>query len=175
MSGSLAFWTDLGADTLGDIAGADLTWGDPFEVAVGDGAQTDVAAGADGGFAAWLDASGAAPVVRGGWVEWVEGDDGGEEPGPVPQWTTEDVVTLFLGVLSELDVFDEVRFAVDDAEYGEWQSLEDTEAVKLPSGGRRARDPHPAGQLRLRRRSAGQRGPGRSRSASRRRWTRTVR
>jgi hypothetical protein len=26
-----------------------------------------------------------------------------------------------------------VRFAVDDAQYGEWQSLEDTEAVKLPS------------------------------------------
>ncbi len=133
VSGSLAFWTDLGVEALGDIAGADLTWGDPFEVAGGDGAQTDVAAGADGGFAAWLDASGDAPVVRGGWVEWVEGDDGEEEPGVVPEWTTEQVVTLFLGVLAELDVFDEVRLAVDKAEYGEWQSLEDTEAVKLPS------------------------------------------
>ncbi len=30
-------------------------------------------------------------------------------------------------------MFDEVRFAVDDDEYGDWQSLEDTEAVQLPS------------------------------------------
>ena len=133
VNGSLAFWTELGDDTLGDVVGRNLTWGASFVVAGGYGAQTNVTVGADGGFAAWLDASGERPVVRGGWVEWIEGDDGEDEPGPVPEWTTEDVVTLFLGALSELDVFDEVRFAVDEAEYGEWQSLEDTEAVRLPS------------------------------------------
>jgi hypothetical protein len=134
LSGSMAYWTDArSGDCLGDIAGRDLTWGGPFMVADGCGAQTDVAAGADGGFVAWLDASADMPVVNGARIEWAEGDDGSGEPGPAPQWTTRDVVTLFLGVLADLDLFDEVRFAVDDGEYGDWQSLEDTEAVRLPS------------------------------------------
>ena len=100
----------------------------------GYGAQSDVAAAADGAFAAWLDdAGGSAGASAAAGSSGIEGDDGEDEPGPVPEWTTEDVVTLFLGVLAELDVFDEVRFAVDEADYGEWQSLEDTEAVRLPS------------------------------------------
>ncbi len=102
-------------------------------MAEGDGAQSDVAAAADGEFAAWLDDADGVPSVQAGWVAWHEGDDGQEEPGPLPEWTTQDVVTLFLGVLAELDLFDEVRFAVDDGAYGDWQSLEDTEAVRLPS------------------------------------------
>ena len=134
ISGPMAFWTDFGCDEEeGDIRGAHLTWGREFAVAEGDGAQSDVAAAADGAFAAWLDDAGGAPSVQAGWVAWHEGDDGQEEPGPLPEWTTQDVVTLFLGVLAELDLFDEVRFAVDDGAYGDWQSLEDTEAVRLPS------------------------------------------
>jgi beta propeller repeat protein len=134
LSGAVACWTDSRTgDGLGDIVARDLTWGGPFAVADGCGAQTDVTAGADGGFAAWLDASGDSPVVCGALIEWAEGDDGSEEPGPAPEWTTRDIVTLFLGLLAEFDLFDEVRFAVGDGEYGEWQSLEETEAVRLPS------------------------------------------
>jgi len=134
ISGPMAYWTDFGCDEEeGDIRGAHLTWGRGFAVAEGDGAQSDVAAAADGQVATWLDDAGGVPAVRAGRVTWHEGDDGEEEPGPLPEWTTQDVVTLFLGVLAELDLFDEVRFAVDDGAYGDWQSLEDTEAVRLPS------------------------------------------
>jgi beta propeller repeat protein len=134
ISGAMAFWTDFGCDEdEGDVRGADLTWGGAFAVAEGDGAQSDCAAAADGELAAWLDDAGGAPAVQAGRVAWREGDDGEEEPGSLSEWTTRDVVTLFLGVLADLDVFDEVRFAVDDGAYGDWQTLEDTEAVRLPS------------------------------------------
>jgi beta propeller repeat protein len=133
ISGAMTYWTDFGCDEAGDVCGAHLTWGRQFTVAGGDGAQSDVAAAADGEFVTWLDDAGGVPAVQAGRVSWHEGDDGEEEPGPLPEWTTQDVVTLFLGVLAELDLFDEVRFAIDDGAYGEWQSLEDTEAVQLPS------------------------------------------
>ena len=54
------------------------------------------------------------------------------EPGAVSEWTTDRVVTVFLTALADLGVFDEVRFAVDDAGFGEWRPLVPAETVQLP-------------------------------------------
>ena len=51
----------------------------------------------------------------------------------VPTWTTDQVVTLFLSLLGDYNVFDEVRFAVDDGAPGGWQSLSATKSVTLPA------------------------------------------
>jgi len=50
----------------------------------------------------------------------------------VSAWTTDDVVTVFLSVVSDLGLFDQVRFAVDDQAYGDWQALTPTAVVQLP-------------------------------------------
>jgi beta propeller repeat protein len=133
ISGPMAYWTDLsGGEAQADIVGADVTRGDAFVVTDAAGPQTQPAAGDDGGFVAWLDGGGDVPVVAGGRLDWQSGDDG-DDPDGVGEWTTDDVVTLFLSVFADLGVFDEVRFAVDDAAFGDWQSLDDTEAVQLPT------------------------------------------
>jgi len=54
------------------------------------------------------------------------------DPGAVSEWTTDSVVTVFLTALADLGVFDEVRFAVDDAGFGEWLPLVPSETVQLP-------------------------------------------
>ncbi len=134
ISGPKVFWTDqTNGAAQSDIMGVDLDGGDPFVVTDAAGAQTDPTAGADGDYVAWLDAGGAKPVIAGGTVDWSDDGGGGGQPGPVPPWTTDKVVTLFLGVLSDYGVFDEVRFAVDDGAFGDWQSLSDTEAVTIPA------------------------------------------
>jgi hypothetical protein len=51
----------------------------------------------------------------------------------VPTWTTDQVVTLFLGLLGDYNVFDEARFAVDDGAPGGWQSLSATKSVTIPA------------------------------------------
>jgi beta propeller repeat protein len=133
VGGPMAYWTDLsnGGDQA-DVIGRDLTWGDPFAIADGDGAQSAPATADHGGLIVWNDASGDVPLVAAGRLSWQDGDDG-DEPGPVEEWTTDDVVTLFLSVFADRGVFDEVRFAVDDGAFGDWQWLDDTETVQLPS------------------------------------------
>ena len=51
----------------------------------------------------------------------------------VPTWSTDQVVTLFLSLLGDYNVFDEVRFAVDDGAPGGWQRLSATESVTIPA------------------------------------------
>lgn len=131
ISGPMVYYTQTGNGANGaDIMGLDLSGGDPFVVSDGDGPQTNAASGCNGDYVAWRDAGGdKTPVVAGGWLDWKEG---GDKPGPIDEWTTDTVVTLFLSVFSDYGVFDEVRFAVDDGVYGDWQSLSDTENVQIP-------------------------------------------
>lgn len=132
VGGPMAYWTDLArCDGQGDVMGRDLTWGGVFAVAEGAGRQSAAATACDGELIMWNDGAGDVPVVVAGWLEYVEGDVG-DDPGPVDKWTTDEVVTLFLAVLAKLGVFDEVRFAVDDGDFGEWQPLTGTTAVQLP-------------------------------------------
>lgn len=54
------------------------------------------------------------------------------DPGAVSEWNTDRVVTVFLTAVADLGLFDEVRFAVDDAGFGEWLPLVSSQTVQLP-------------------------------------------
>ncbi len=48
-------------------------------------------------------------------------------------WTADDLVTVALSLLSDNGLFDQVRFAVDGAPFGAWQTLTPQATVQLPS------------------------------------------
>jgi hypothetical protein len=54
------------------------------------------------------------------------------DPDIVLPWTQDELVTVALSVLSDYGLFAQVRFAVDDAPFGAWQTLTPEAAVELP-------------------------------------------
>jgi hypothetical protein len=48
-------------------------------------------------------------------------------------WTSDELVTVVLSALQDYDLFDQVRFAVDEGTWGPWQPLTGEAAVELPA------------------------------------------
>jgi beta propeller repeat protein len=126
LSSPVVFWTDR-RDGDADIRAYDLA--SEASGVVCDEPKDQIAPSAGGDAAVWLDGRRGAAVkdVYGADV-WTTDDD---TPPFAPEWTDEEIVTLFLAVFYELGVFDEVRFSTDGGEtWGDWQPLSDV--VKLP-------------------------------------------
>lgn len=77
-------------------------------------------------------AGGAKPPYRAYGLVVASGAPSATGEDVVDPWTNVDVVTVFVSALSEDGLFDQVRFAVDDGEYGEWQTLTPEAEVQLP-------------------------------------------
>ena len=128
--GPIVAWEDQskGADGS-DIVAFDLVSRQRFVVCDADGAQTNPSVGAEGGIA-WLDGRGDTPVVYGATITQSKQ----ENPNLTDNWTADNVLTFFLGVLHDLGIFDQVRFSTDGVQWTNWQTLADTEHFQLPEG-----------------------------------------
>jgi hypothetical protein len=130
LSSPVVFWVDK-RDGEADIRAFDLA--SRVSGVVCDEAGDQLAPSAGGAAVVWLDGR------AGGAVADVYGADtwaaDAETPPFAPEWTDEEIVTLFLAVFSELGVFDEVRFSTDGGEtWGGWQPLSDVVELPLEDG-----------------------------------------
>jgi beta propeller repeat protein len=130
LSSPVVFWVD-NRDATADIRAFDLASQESGIVCAEPGAQTDPSAG--GRAVVWLDGrSGGAVMDVYGADAWAAGDD---TPPFAPEWTDEDVITLFLAVFYDLGVFDDVRFSTDGGEtWGDWLPLSDVVELPLTDG-----------------------------------------
>ena len=134
LAGPLVVWTDArnGADGT-DIYGYNLEDKTAFPVCTADGAQShaDVA---DDGTVAWLDGRGGGQFPAVYAATWVPGGDS-NDPTPTSEWTSNDLITMFLSVFNQLGIFSDFRVSFDGgANWSDWQPFADVDQLQLPCG-----------------------------------------
>jgi beta propeller repeat protein len=135
IDGPLVVWTDArdGADQS-DIYAYDFEDGCEFPVCTADGAQThpDVT---DGGTIVWLDGRDAGPEPAVYSATWVPGGDSTDPTPVVTDWTSNDLITLFLSVFNQLGIFSDFRVSFDNGQtWSDWQPFSGIDQLQLPSG-----------------------------------------
>jgi beta propeller repeat protein len=130
INGPIVAWEDQSNGAANsDIVGYDLVGHQQFVICDAAGAQTNPSVGADNGVA-WLDSREGAAAVFGGILTQTKQAN----PSLTDDWTADNVLTFFLGVLRDLGIFQQVRFSTDNVTWTDWQPLADTEHFQLPAG-----------------------------------------
>ena len=118
-------WEDRAA---GDIAGYDLAQEQGVTICDAKGAQS--APSAAGETVVWLDRRGS--EVNDVWAADLDALNG-DDSSLLPDWTDQDVLTLFLNMFADLGVFDEICYSTDGGDtYSDWQAIDDVAELQLP-------------------------------------------